>query len=595
LFYIRIWKQQYETPENVKRDDSHLAYVKRMRETGDRFGGMSSPEDDIVIPCSESRFAETIALLQDRVHCSDTGRARQRIADAVVRGAAAGIGLRGGLHLVSYIVNLMTSKGRKRRPSGNGVPTSKDLLLDTLRWGAFLGCFSGAFVFGDEIIALLGGRKRTRAWRAMVAGAAAGPSLLLTGPGSNHTSLAIYILLRGTTLLVRCGNLPTAAPWKRRMLAPTRWRHGDVAIMCVSATQLLYSWIVMPSTLPLSYVRFLNKHGGINLNLLDAFREMCSRADEYGLYGGVSLAALRGTLHENFTGSMPCDIIHPGKTCTVHALTFFPEAYLRALPVYLPVYAIPAALVHRGKLLAPETRNELWLKMALGALRSSAFLALYCTLAWRGVCTGFHIAGGASGRVVAASVWLAGLAVLLEKKSRRMELALYCLSRAVEAFTLAAVTWGWLPLRTRSGWMAHIRLDVVLFSAAAAAICHCYSDHDGARRCVFRSKYLTVFDFIFGNTGFEGSKIAHVPSNVELFSLATRRLETSARHLAQSAGNLTGLVTDRASSTEEISGNGNNKGNGGEEGGHKVDERGEEVDGPRNNIGMDEDMQGKEG
>ena len=35
-----------------------------------------------------------------------------------------------------------------------------------------------------------------------------------------------------------------------------------------------------------------------------------------------------------------------------------------------------------------------------------------------------------------------GLATLLEKKSRRMELAIYCLSRALESFALCLVDWG---------------------------------------------------------------------------------------------------------------------------------------------------------
>lgn len=62
-------------------------------------------------------------------------------------------------------------------------------------------------------------------------------------------------------------------------------------------------------------------------------------------------------------------------------------------------------------------------------LRSSLFLGLYCTLAWRGVCTGFRASGRTSGAVIAGSCWVAGLAVLVEKRSRRMELALYCLAR----------------------------------------------------------------------------------------------------------------------------------------------------------------------
>lgn len=83
-----------------------------------------------------------------------------------------------------------------------------------------------------------------------------------TRPGDRHTSLALYILLRGITLLIRCGNKPDAPPTVRKVLAPTRWKHGDTALMCLATSQITYSWIMMPHTLPKSYVKFLNKHGG---------------------------------------------------------------------------------------------------------------------------------------------------------------------------------------------------------------------------------------------------------------------------------------------------------------------------------------------
>mgnify|MGYP001807467487 CR=1 FL=1 len=51
-----------------------------------------------------------------------------------------------------------------------------------------------------------------------------------------------------------------------------------------------------------------------------------------------------------------------------------------------------------------------------------------------GACCGFHTAGVNTGAVIAGSVWAGGLAVLAEKKSRRMELAMYCAARALEAF-----------------------------------------------------------------------------------------------------------------------------------------------------------------
>ena len=137
---------------------------------------------------------------------------------------------------------------------------------------------------------------------------------------------------------------------------------------------------------------------------------------------------------------------------------------------YLPVYVLPALLVHRGRLLNPATAGDIWYKVARGVARSSLFLAMYCTLAWRGVagiehstaeqasclsltlpalmtlshlcavsstaaavhagaCAGHSLTGTSTGAVIAASCWTGGLATLCEKQSRRMELAFYCLSR----------------------------------------------------------------------------------------------------------------------------------------------------------------------
>ena len=88
----------------------------------------------------------------------------------------------------------------------------------------------------------------------------------------SHNSLAIYVLLRGITLLVRCGNKPTAPKALRSILAPTRWHHGDIVLMCLATSQLGYSWIHMPKTLPPAYNSFLNYHGGKEMYHYDAVR-----------------------------------------------------------------------------------------------------------------------------------------------------------------------------------------------------------------------------------------------------------------------------------------------------------------------------------
>lgn len=50
---------------------------------------------------------------------------------------------------------------------------------------------------------------------------------------------------------VRTGNKPESThPLLHALLAPTRMAHGDTALMCLATSQIIYSFIVMPSTLP---------------------------------------------------------------------------------------------------------------------------------------------------------------------------------------------------------------------------------------------------------------------------------------------------------------------------------------------------------
>lgn len=58
----------------------------------------------------------------------------------------------------------------------------------------------------------------------------------------------------------------------RRLLAPSRWRHGDTLLMCLSTSQIGYSWIMAPDTLPPAYINFLNRHGDASLTHLAAVR-----------------------------------------------------------------------------------------------------------------------------------------------------------------------------------------------------------------------------------------------------------------------------------------------------------------------------------
>jgi hypothetical protein len=77
---------------------------------------------------------------------------------------------------------------------------------------------------------------RTARWRSLVAGAVAGPSLLITGRKTRHTSMAIYILLRAAVLAARCGMKNERAG---SLCRPLSWKHGDTFLMCLSSSQIL--------------------------------------------------------------------------------------------------------------------------------------------------------------------------------------------------------------------------------------------------------------------------------------------------------------------------------------------------------------------
>lgn len=410
-----------------------------------------------------------------------------RVVTASAKGFSIGAGIKGGLALFSILARLRRTRlSSTRKVEVFSNRKAIDLAIkETLRYGLFLGTFAGTFVSVDEIIAYLGGHRRTAKWRSLLAGLIAGPSMLLTGPNTQHTSLAIYILMRAAVLASRCG-----IKSKRfgKICKPLTWKHGDVFLMCLSSSQVLSAYILKQDSLPPSYKSFLNKHGGKDLSILQGVKDIAS---------GLPFTNLEAIeKYYNSTGvdikldpemKIPCTIIHGNQSCSAHVVSFFLQAYKRALPVYLPVYLIPALIVHRQGLL--KRPCNIFGKGLLGTARSSLFLSVYCSSAWMWTCLLFRIFRWCNIPMVAIGTLPTGLALAIEKKSRRIEISLYCFARAVESFFICTRDAGYLPES-----MNLKRADVVIFSISTAIIMHCYEQE----REVFRSKYLNVLDWVFG-------------------------------------------------------------------------------------------------
>ncbi|CAL0304832.1 unnamed protein product [Lupinus luteus] len=408
-----------------------------------------------------------------------------RIITASVKGFTVGFGLKGGLGFFAILARLTRKKSQRKEivvTNGEVIVTA---LKETLRYGLFLGTFAGTFVSMDELIGAIGGHRRTAKWRALLAGALAGPSMLLTGLETQHTSLAIYILMRASVLASRCG-----IKSKRfgTICKPLTWKHGDIFLMCLSSSQILSAYILKQESLPSSYKSFLNKHGGKDMAILQGIKDIASgkafsnlgAVEKYYKTMGVDMK-----LDPNM--KVPCSIVHGNQSCTGHIFSFLLQAYRRALPVYLPVYLIPALIVHRQGLL--KRPFSILAKGLFGTGRSSLFLSVYCTSAWMWTCFVFRLFNRCNIPLVAMGTFPTGLALAIEKKSRRMEISLYCLARAIESFFTCLADEGYLPQSRKIK-----RADVVVFSLSTAIIMHCYAEE----REVFRSKYLNVLDWVFG-------------------------------------------------------------------------------------------------
>jgi len=208
---------------------------------------------------------------------------------------------------------------------------------------------------------------------------------------------------------------------------------GSVILMCLTAGQLLSTWILTPWYHNVGYRRFLDFHGGITPHQHELF--MKSPFDT-------------------------CSIAHPGQSCFEFIPSFFLHSLPRSIRLYIPVY-ITTFLLSSSKNI-PRT--------LIGFIRSCLFLSLYCTSAWASFCSFRRIRIEPMSRLqVALHCWVAGLAVVLENTSRRAELAAYCLTYSLESM--------FIYLQSSKGYsLMSPSVNSLLLAVSAGVLLH-HHDH----------------------------------------------------------------------------------------------------------------------
>merc|ERR1712232_685230 len=167
------------------------------------------------------------------------------------------------------------------------------------------------------------------------------------------------------------------------------------------------------------------------------------------------------------TTMVPSAMFHPHHSTDTGALVeCLVNTWKRSFPVYLSLSLAPAVTLHLGSI-----RRRPWtiLRPFVSAARSALFLGTFCSV-YYAVALAYRAFSSATARdnkyLYYLAGWVCGWSVLLEKKSRRAELALYVLPRAADSF---------YQIMLDRKWMASLPFgEVLIFGGSMGVIVHCY-------------------------------------------------------------------------------------------------------------------------
>ncbi|KAI1489142.1 integral membrane protein [Biscogniauxia mediterranea] len=242
---------------------------------------------------------------------------------------------------------------------------------------------------------------------------------------------------------------------RQRRLAAGQWtqiesfisRLTDPSIFATSCAFVMWAWFYAPSALPRAYTKWINSAAAVDLRLIEALRR-CRKGTL--LYGkDTPEGRLLQSMCSDYKWPLdwgdpttaipfPCEIVHMGSSssCEYHAVSRFLRSFKWSMATYLPLNILARKKDLKGLRAA-----------VLSAARSSSFLAAFITLFYYGVClartrVGPRILGKDtkarqtidSGVCVGVGCFMCGWSILLEKPSRRKDMALFVAPRAAATF-----------------------------------------------------------------------------------------------------------------------------------------------------------------
>ncbi len=309
--------------------------------------------------------------------------------------------------------------------------------------------------------------------RTAIAGGIASLALLLESSPETRWLLAQYTSVRAAQCIYEYYS-------KRNSYLTKIGNWMYTAIFAISSGQLVYSFCMQPNALDREYQSFLTRVTRLSPVVIQTIR--CHLHDRF-----LNFHQLEATL-EKCGATIPmevslksspamigCDIIHPEEmSCSMRIIKIWPYIFKLMFPVYASLHTVPP-LVFLSKRVIKEPLGFLSTCLK-NSIRSSSFMATYIILFQTLLCGHRELfRRGWIHRDHRSFYWLFGFlssaSVLLEKESRRTELTLYLLPKALVAL---------LRMSTRPGWIV-FGGEFYLFASSMAIIMAFYR-HD--QQCV---------------------------------------------------------------------------------------------------------------
>ena len=214
-------------------------------------------------------------------------------------------------------------------------------------------------------------------------------------------------------------------PWLNQ--GPGSWRHANFALFSLSSAQIMYAYVMRPDTLDRGFWEFIVRAGPIDKETL----------------GLVRNSVLAGTSQNAIVG---CDHTHRSTGhlwCTSHAMSSAVSTFKKCFPFYFSIHYVPYVVLNLTKAVKRPI-NTLY-RATKATARSSAMLSTYVGLYMSTVC--LHRNSGV--RDHRSLYYLAGIvasgALYVENESRRTDLTLWIVPRALDSLVLVLVQKGMLP------------------------------------------------------------------------------------------------------------------------------------------------------